>query len=190
MNFLKDIIHNCHQRHKNPLRQRKTEALPALYSRSGPYHFRVYCARGYPVLLDDLEQADISFMPIGRAPDNDRGPQDFGGQRFLERQRTQDWAIRRWYRTWGIQVYTGNPSARDSASWHDIDFKYEVLCAAPDAAIACIEALVNSAANPLLTMTKSGGLRFSCRVLDYLHPNTVASKLYTYKHTPTPEEST
>ena len=120
MNSLKDIIENCHQRHKNPLRQRKTVALPALSSKECPYDSRVYYARGYPVLLNDLEQADISFMPIGRAPDNDRGPQDFGGQRFLERQWTQDWAIRRWCRTWEIQVYTGDPSARGGASWHGI----------------------------------------------------------------------
>ena len=188
MNSLKGIIERCHQRHENPLRQRKTVAIPALYSKGCPYHFRVYCARGYPVLLDDLEQAAISFMPIGRAPDNDRGPQDFGGRRFLERQRIEDWDIRRWHRTWGVQVYTGIPSALDGAPWHDIDFKYELLSAAPDAAYACIEAFINSTANPLLTMTKSGGLRFSCRVLDYLHPNTVTSRLYTYKHTPTPED--
>ena len=88
-----------------------------------------------------------------------------------------------------FQVYTGIPSERNGAQWHDLHFKYEAICAAPDAVIACIEALVNIVNNPLLTLGKSGGLRFSCRVQDYLHPNTEEAKLYIYKDTPTPENT-
>ena len=188
MNSLKDIIERCHQRHVNPLRQRKTVVIPALYNKGYPYHFKVYCAHRYPVMLSDLEQAGISFMPIGRAPGNDRGPRSFGDGRFLKRQRAKDWKIRRWFGSWGLKVYTGIPSEREGARWHDIDFTYEAICAAPDAVFACIEALINAAANPLLTMSKSGGLRFSCRVLDYLHSSTVDAQQYIYRHTPTPED--
>ena len=187
MDLLKNVIERCHQRHKNPLRQRKTVVAPALYNKGYPYQFTVYCAQRYPVLLADLEQADISFMPIGHAPDSDRGPRDFGGKRFLRRQGVRDWGMRRWHRSWGIQVYTGIPSEHDGARWHDIDFKYEAISAAPDAIFACIDALVNAIENPLLTLSKSGGLRFSCRVPDYLHPNTEDARLYIYKHTPTSE---
>ena len=127
-------------------------------------------------------------MPIGRAPEHDRVPQSFGGERFLRRQRMEDWAIRQWHTSWGIQVYTGIPSEHDGARWHDLDFKYEALCAAPDAVFACIETLVNIVANPLLTITKTGGLRFSCRVPYYLHPNTEEAEPYIYKHSPTPED--
>ena len=187
MNSLNGIIERCHQRHKNPLRQRKTIVIPALYNKGYPYHFKVYCAHRYSVMLSDLEQAGISFMPIGRAPGNDRGPRSFGDRRFLKRQRAKDWKIRRWFGSWGLKVYTGIPSEREGARWHDIDFNYEAICTAPDAVFACIEALINTTANPLLTMSKSGGLRFSCRVLDYLHPNTVDAQQYIYRHTPTPE---
>ena len=187
MNSLKDLIERCHERREKPLRQRKTVVTPALYNKSHSYQVTVYCAQRYPVLLADMEQADISFMPIGRTPEYDRGPRDFGGERFLERQGLQNWGIRRWHASWGLQMYTGVPSARDSASWHDIDFKYEAICAAPDAIFTCIEALINIVSNPLLTISKSGGLRFSCRVLDYLHPNTEQERLYIYKHTPTSE---
>ena len=38
-----------------------------------------------------------------------------------------------------------------------------------------------------MTLSKSGGLRFSCRVQDYLHPNTDEAKPYIYKHAPTTE---
>ena len=187
MNALKDIIQLCHKRPGALLRQRKTIVNPALY-KSIPYHVKVHCARSTPIFLDELEQANISFMPIGHAPENDRGPRDFGGDRFSKRQGIEDWHYGRWYAAWGIQIYTGVPSARDSAHWHDFDFKYEAICAAPEAVSTCIGALLKTTSKPLLTMTKSGGLRFSCRIPDYLHPNTDPTKFYIYKHTPTVED--
>ena len=185
MNSLKDLIRYCHEHHEKPLRQRRTIVTPAPYM-GLTYQFTVYCAHRYRVRLYDLEEAEISFMPIGRAPENDRGPRYFGGERFLKRQKIEDWEIRRWHTSWGLQVYTGIPSERNGARWHDFDFKYEALCAAPDAVIACIEPLVNAVANPLLVLSKSGGLRFSCRIPDYLHPNAEEDRLYIHKHSPTP----
>ncbi len=186
MNSLKNIIQHCHQRHKNPLQQKKTIVTPSVYK--GLYHhFTVYCAHRYPVTLYDLEAAGISFMPLGGGPGHARVPQSFGGERFLSRQRMVDWPMRLWRTSWGIHVYTGVPSERDAARWHDLEFKYEALCAAPDAVLACIETLVNIVANPLLTMTETGGLRLSCRIPDYLHPNTEASRLYIYEDTLIPE---
>ena len=186
MNALKDIIQRCHQRHNKPLRQRKTIVTPAL-DKGSLYHFTVLCAYKYPVRLYELEQAGISFMPIGHTPHYDHGPKNCGGERFLRQQRLKDWETRLWERSWGIQVYTGTPSESNGAQWHDIDFNYDAICAAPDAIFDCIEALINAVVNPLLTITKSGGLRFSCRVQDYLHPNSATAKQYIYKHTPTPE---
>ncbi|MDE0636834.1 MAG: hypothetical protein OXI43_13435 [Candidatus Poribacteria bacterium] len=184
-NVLQDIISRCHQRHEAPLKQRQSIVAPLLYKGLSHY-FTVYCAHKYPVMLQDLEAADISFMPIGQFPGNDRPPRSFG-ERFLKRQQAKDWETLRWHKSWGIQIYTGNPSARDGASWHDIDFKYKALCAAPDTVLTCVQALVNAVANPLLTISKSGGLRFSCRIPGYLHPNTKQARLYIHKHTPTSE---
>ena len=186
MNALKDLLQRCHQRHGKLLRQRKTVVTPALY-KGLPYHFTVYCGWRYPVNLYELERAGISFMPIGRAPEHDHGPRDFGGERFLRQQGMKDWEPELWEKSWGIQVYTGTPSEHNGAQWHDIDFKYAAICAAPDTVLTCIQALVNAVANPLLVLTKSGGLRFSCRVKGYLHPNTDAASQYIYKHTPTTE---
>ncbi|MCY3742347.1 MAG: hypothetical protein OXH00_15135 [Candidatus Poribacteria bacterium] len=186
-NVLQDVIARCHQRHGKPLKQRKTTVTPRLY-KGLPYHFTVYCAHRYPVMLQDLEAANISFMPIGQAPGTDRPPRSFGGDRFLKRQQTANWATIQWLKSWGIHVYTGMPSARDGAPWHDIAFTYQALCAAPDAVLACVQALVDAVANPLLTMSNSGGLRFSCRVPGYLHPNTKRARLYVYKGPPTAED--
>ena len=185
-NVLQDMIAHCHQRHEKPLKQRKTTVIPLLY-KGFPCHFIVYCAHKYPVMLQDLEAAGVSFMPIGQAPGTDRPPRSFAGKRFLKRQQTTDWDTIQWEKSWGLQVYTGAPSGRGGAPWHDIDFKYEAICAAPEAVLACIQALVNAVANPLLTLTQAGGLRFSCRIPDYLHPNTKSAQLYIYKGTPTAE---
>ena len=187
MDPLTDIIEHCHHRHQKPLRQQQSAATPAMLGRGYLHQYRVYCAHKYSVLLDDLEQAKISFMPIGRAPKHDNGPKNFRDARFLKRQGMKDWAMRRWDTSWGIYIYTGMPSERNGARWHDLDFKYEALCTAPDAVFACIDALVNATSNPLLTITRSGGLRFSCRVSDYLHPEVEEERLYVYKHTPTVE---
>ena len=187
MNYLKNLIERCHERHENPLRQRRTSIKPAIYNKGIPYEYTVYYARGQAVKLHALEEANISFMPIGRAPENDRGPRVLGGEwykRYSKRQITGSWEPRRWRESWGIQVYTGIPSERYGAQWHDINFKFEAICAAPDAAFTCIEALVDAVVNPLLTMTKSGGLRFSFRIPDYLHPKAEEARSYIYKHMP------
>ncbi len=162
--------------------------MPAVHNRGYPHQHTVYCARNYSVLLDDIEDAGISFMPIGRAPENDHGPSFFGGDRFFQRQGITNWAMERWDNSWGINVYTGTSSGQDGAHWHDIVFTYAGICAAPDAVHLCVEALVNFVENPLLTLTKSGGLRFSCRVQDYLHPNTAEATYYIHKGTPTSED--
>ncbi len=182
-----DLIQRCHQRHQKSLRQQKTVATPTMLGATHPYQYTVYCAHKYPVLLDDLEQACISVMPIGRAPEHDSGPNSLMPHRFLKRQRMKDWRTRRWDASWGIQIYTGIPSERDGARWHDLDFKYDAISAAPSDVLTYIEALVNAVANPLLTLSRSGGLRFSCRVPAYLHPDTEEERLYVYKHTPTLE---
>ena len=187
MDSLKDIIERCHQRHRKPLQQRKTVATHWIYNTDYPHQYTVYCALKFPVLLNALEQAGISFMPIGRAPEKVYGLRSFGDDLFLKPQRMTDWKMERWNASWGIQIFTGIPSERDGAQWHDLDFKYEAICAAPDAVIACIEALVNAVVNPLLTMSKSGGLRFSCRIPNYLHSNEEEAKLYIYKDTSTEE---
>ena len=184
--FFQDLIARCHQRHAQPLEQRKTKLSPRLY-KGLPYHFTVHCAQGYPIALQDLEAMDISFMPIGRAPGADRPPRSVGGDRFLKRQESMNWSAMRWQKSWGIHVYTGMPSARGGAAWHDLEFPYKAICAAPDAVLSCVEGLVNAVANPLLTLSKSGGLRFSCRIPGYLHPNTKQARLFVSKGNPTAE---
>ena len=193
MDMFNQIIEQCHHRQHQTLNQRKTVVLPARYD-GYPYHFRVHYAHEKSVLLYDLEKADISFLPIGREP-SDRAPADWNRiDKYLDRvnnqQKTENWRPRRWFASWGIGIYTGEMSGREGANWHDIEFTYQAILGVPDAVSACLEALINSVKNPLLTLTKTGGLRFSCRVMDYVHPNTVEAKAYIYRHQPTQTDPT
>ena len=182
-----ELLQRCHHRHKKPLRQRMTVATPTVYTKDYPHEYAIYCAHRYPVMLYDLEQSDISFRSINIPPDPDQEAVDFESHhQFWQRRRS--WKIRQWNTSWGIQIDTGIPSEREGARWHDLHFTYQALCTAPDAVLACVEALVNIVENPLLTLEKSGGLRFTCRVQDYLHPDTDEVQLYIYKHTPMPED--
>ena len=185
---VEDLLQRCHKRHEKPLQQRMTVATPSVYTKDYPHEYAIYCAHRYPVMLHDLEQGDISFTPINSPPDPDQGPGDFESDyQFLKRQRENNWKIRQWNTSWGIQIYTGIPSEREGARWHDLLFTYQAVCAAPDAVLACVEALANIVENPLLTLEKSGGLRFTCRIQDYLHPDIEHAQSYIYKHTPMSE---
>lgn len=181
MNTLSDIIERCHQRQVRPLRQRRT----IKHNKKTKHQYTVYCAHKCPIRLSDLEKANISFMPIGRAPHHDHGPWDFTGRRFLKRQKMKDWQIDQWQTSWGIQIYTGSPSEYNGANWHDLVFHFDAICKYPEAVEACITGLINATTNPLLTVTANGGLRFSCRITDYLHQKSEEERYYIYKHTPT-----
>lgn len=186
MKRLNKIISRCHERHKNPFHQRHTSVRPAVYNKGIPYEYTIYHADGKSLKLHTLEEANISFMPIGRAPENDRGPRTFSNDNWIRRfsipQHTGSWLQRQWRNSWGIQIYTGIPSQKFGAPWHDIHFKYDALCNATDATMTCIQALIDAVVNPLLTITKNGGIRLSFRILDDLHPYNSEDRHYIYSN--------
>ena len=192
MDTLTKIIQQCHERKHRKLTQRKTIVLPTGYNEY-LHHYRVYYAHGKSAILHELERANISFMPIGKDP-FDRPPGNWNRynnqrNRINHRQGGQDWEAPRWFASWGIGIYTGKTSGKESRNWHDIEFTHHAILSAPDEVSACWDALINSVVNPLVTLTKEGGLRFSCRVIDYLHPNTIDARQYVYKHLPERENS-
>ena len=188
METLKQIIQQCHNRKHRTLSQRKTIVLPA-GDAEYPYHFRVHYAHQKSALLYDFEKVNISFLPVGREP-FDRAPGDWlqsnnHRDRIHNQQIAGNWRPRQWFASWGIGIYTGEMSGHEGANWHDIEFTYQAISRVPDAVSVCLEALIHSVKNPLVALTKEGGLRFSCRVMDYVHPNTVEAKAYIYRHQPT-----
>ena len=188
---LKKIIERCHDRKNCTWKQHKTIVLPARCEQY-PYHFRVHYAHEKSALLYELEKAHVSFMPIGKVP-FDRGPADWTRSdnyrdRIRDPQGAQSWRPRRWYASWGIGIYTGETSGYEDAPWHDIEFTHQAILRAPDAVAVCLEALISAVMNPLVTLTKEGGLRFSCRVEEYLHPDTPEAKEYIYERSPMPTD--
>ena len=188
---LNKIIQRCHDGKERTLNQRKTIVLPAGYDEY-PYHFRVHYAHEESAILYELEQSNISFMPISRVP-FDRAPADWDRSdafrdRIKDRQETLSWRPRQWYASWGIGIYTGETSGYEDAPWHDIEFTHQAILRAPNAVSACLEALIRAVVNPLVTLTKDGGLRFSCRVEEYLHPDTPEAKQYIYERRPTQKD--
>ncbi len=191
MKRLKKLIARCHERHINQLQQRKTSVAPAVYNIGIPYEYTVHYSHGRSVKLQELEEANISFSPIGRAHENNPDLRSYTGKRDNQLSKTQtigSWEPHRWRKSWGIQVYTGIPSERYGTQWHDVNIRYEAICDAPDTVFTCIEALTNAVVNPLLTITKSGSIRLSFRVPDYLHPHEEKERLYIYRHTPTTDD--
>ena len=182
------LIQKCHARHQETRTQQQTAVLSAGYEEY-PYHYRVHYAQEHATLLYAFEQAAISVLPIGKAP-FDRAPADWLRKdpyrnRVDERQEAQGWMPRQWFASWGIGIYTGLTSAQGAANWHDILFTYQAILEAPTATRACLDALINTVKDPLVVLTQDGDLRFTCRIPDYLHPNTVSDKLYIRKHPPT-----
>lgn len=186
MDLLKTILQRCRKKGNRSSRQRKTVISPAF--RKEFYHLTINLANGYTVLVDDLERSSIACMPLARIPTEPDMPRGFEECPYHYPYKTiQQWGIFQWHASWGIRIYTGTPSERDGALWHDLEFTNQVIKTAPEATLDCIEALISLTENPLLTMTPSGGLRFSCRIIDYLHRKP--EQIYIYKHTPTPENA-
>ena len=181
---LKKIIQHCLDRKHRTLNQQQTIVLPAGYD-AYPYHFQVHYAHEKSAFLYELEKANISFMPIGQEP-SDRAPANWKqSNRIKDRQDTRSWKPRRWYASWGIGIYTGETSGHEDAPWHDIEFTHQAILRAPAAVSVCLEALISAVVAPLVTLTKDGGLRFSCRIEEYLHPYILEAKQYIYEHRPT-----
>ena len=186
MDSLKNILQQCKEKRDRASRQRKTIVSPAF--RKQFFHLAIHCAHGYSVLVDDLKQAGIACMPLARAPNKIDMPRGFEECPYHYTYKTiRQWGIFQWHASWGIRIYTGAPSERDGALWHDLEFTYQAINTAPEVVLDCLEALISLTKNPLLTMTPSGGLRFSCRITDYLHPKS--EQIHIYRHTPTPENS-
>lgn len=90
MDALNNIINHCHKRHaeEDVLRQRKTVVTPALY-KIHPFQIKVHCARGNAIPLDLLEKAEISFMPIGHALENNETLTHDDSIRYLQRKKQE-----------------------------------------------------------------------------------------------------
>ena len=121
----------------------------------------------------DFRDAGLSILPIAKNgfaieayTQNGKNWESFYG--------VNDWKKKTWKQSYGVQVYTGAVS--DFLT--DLDFEYEIIANRPDAFAEMLRQLCDLVPNPLLTISKSGGVRFSSRTPDYIHPNKTENKEY------------
>lgn len=165
MDSLKDLFQRCHERHHTPLSQQKSIIAPSFHKQN--FHLTVFCALGYPVEIEALIAANIECCPLKKMSENEVFPvrYEHPDERWVDYP-TRAYDVLHWQQSWGITLFTGKPSK----NWHEFEFTYEAVTKTPDAVSDCLEALLSCATNPLLTMTDKGGLRFTCRIRDYINP--------------------
>ena len=167
---MRKLIERCQARHKKPL-----SALPIRVSSTG---YSVYYASqdGKVLNLDPHRFSDtyLSILPIGRNGFSIEKYSTGSGKNWETRYGVEDWQPQSWKRSYGVQVYTGLPSNYLT----DLDFEYAIVQDYPELLIETLSRLCDLTSHPITTISKSGGVRFTCRTPDYLHPKRNADREY------------
>lgn len=181
-----DIVKNgfdlqqCIQRHESPLLVLKTRVF---HYQDGykKRHARYAVAYAAAKTIDPerLARAGLGFMPIvksGHCPEYYTEPN--ANKNWETTYSVADWKPKSWRDSYGIQIYTGTPS-RDLTS---LDFEYAIIRDHPQPFLDTLTQLCALTENPLLVISKSGGLRFECRTPGYVHPKTDQRYIATWQN--------
>lgn len=181
-----NLIKQCIERHNNPLKQIQSDRIPYHNDKDYPTHYKVWVAKDLCLDLKKLTDAGISYNPIYHATeDNDAfcpekfvtNPVQTGKQGWDTPYEMRDWYPASWRNSWGLQIFTG----KHSGWWTDLDFEYKIIEHHPQLLIVCLKTLCQLTDNPLLIISKSGGLRYCCRTPEYAHPRKDDEKHYIAK---------
>lgn len=159
----------CIARSQKPLSQLRTRSSQGMYS--------VHYAASRTINPVELECAGLSFLPIaksGHCPERWRA----GGKDWESMYGVSDWKPKSWRCSYGIQIFTGSSSGDIT----DLDFEFAIIRDHPDVFIATLQQLCALVDNPLLVITKRGGLRFSVRTPGYVHPSREKIAVATWKN--------
>ena len=173
-------LQRCIQRHESPLSALKTCVV---HHRDGyQKHYAQYAvpyAAGKTIDPEKLSRAGLGFLPIGKnghcleyytQPNADKDWKTTYG--------VSDWKPKSWCDAYGIQIYTGSPSGHLTS----LDFEYAIIRDHPQPFLETLARLCELTENPLLVISKSGGLRFECRTPGYVHPKTDQRYVATWKN--------
>ena len=173
-------LQRCIQRHESPLLALKTRVFHHRDGYQKRYErYAVAYAAGKTIDPENLSRAALGFLPIGNnghclesytQPNADKDWETTYG--------VSDWEPKSWRNAYGIQIYTGSPSG-DLTS---LDFEYEIIRDHPQPFLETLTSLCQLTENPLLVISKSGGLRFECRTPGYVHPKTDQRYVATWKN--------
>ena len=164
---VRQLILDCLDRHENPLRSRKTVMHASKGDMTHPYHPQAFYADNLSIMVTGLEKHGISIVPIhiGGYP-IPKFTEEYGQSAWYTFFTMHHWEFEHWRQSYGFQVFTGKPSG----DWTDLDFEVESVKHHPYETMACLERLCDLTDTPLVTISKSGGIRFSCRTPGYVRP--------------------
>lgn len=172
--FLDNLIQRCIARNKKP-----KIAHPTRYTRHG---YSIYYASRDGKLQaatpKDFEAARLGIIPIAK---NGHPIEQYAAsvkKDWKTRYGFDDWEKRSWKQSYGIQVYTGIPSEYIT----ELDFEYDIVRDHPQALLETLDALLKLIQCPLITISKSGGIRFTGRTPNYIHPRNNEAREYIAKY--------
>ena len=173
-------LQRCIQRHESPLAVLKTHVFHHRDgSRKRYSQYAIAYAAGKTIDPEKLSRAGIGFLPIGKSghcleyytePNSDKNWETTYG--------VADWKSKSWRDSYGIQIYTGEPSAYLTS----LDFEYAIVRDHPQPFLDTLTQLCALTEKPLLVISKSGGLRFECRTPGYVHPKRDQRSVATWKN--------
>ena len=173
-------LQRCIQRHNSPLIALKTCVFHRRNGHKKRYaQYAVPYAAGKTIDPENLSRAALGFMPIGKnghcleyytQPNADKDWETTYG--------INDWKPKSWRNAYGIQIYTGRPSRYLTS----LDFEYAIIRDHPQQFLDTLSRLYELTENPLLVISKSGGLRFECRTPGYVHPKTDQRYVATWRN--------
>ena len=180
-----DIVKNgfdlqrCIQRYESSLHALKTRVFHHRDGYNKRYaRYAVAYAAGKTIDPEKLSRAELGFLPIAK---NGHCPEKYSEEAGKDWETTygvSDWKSKSWRDSYGIQIYTGEPSAYLTS----LDFEYAILRDHPQPFLDTLNRLCALTENPLLVISKSGGLRFECRTPGYVHPKTDQRYVATWQN--------
>ena len=193
MNIQK-LLQRCRDRHFKSLIQVRTKMEPALGYINHKHIPHVRYAHRKSAPATAFGDAGISIIPIRKERiglDGERqtatpickfsaalNSDTKGWDPWKTTFKFDHWEEGYWRQSWGIQAFTGYPSGY----WTDLDFEWDAVEQHPHETGICIAQLLQLAEEPLLTISKSGGLRFSCRTPGYIHPRAESDRIYAARY--------
>ncbi|MDE0314659.1 MAG: hypothetical protein OXM61_07150 [Candidatus Poribacteria bacterium] len=171
--ILDNLIQRCIARNKQPLQAHKTQLTRDRYS----IYYASRDGKPQSAVPRDFEKARLSIFPIGSNGSPIEQYAAPAGKDWQTRYGFNDWQQTSWKQSYGIQVYTGTPS--DNLT--DLDFEFAIVQDHPAILLETLSALLELTPNPCLTLSKSGGLRYSCRTPSHVHPRNTENREYIAK---------
>ena len=170
---LDNLIDRCIARNKQPKNAHKTRLTRDRYS----IYYASRDGKLQTAAPRDFEKARLGILPIAHHGFPIEQYAAAAGKDWQTRYGFNDWQLASWKQSYGVQVYTGTPS--DNLT--DFDFEFAIVHDHPDILLDTLSALLHLTPNPCLTLSKSGGLRFSCKTPSYVHPRATENREYIGK---------